>query len=111
MADQIPSGTGQKENSDQIPDVSATQKNLCDQATTECVGYIHNLSPLKKGSYFDCQLQGKEKTVRGVCFLPPKLKRFTSLSEANSPVKIKKFRIDTKSNAEDLLMGHDVTNH
>ena len=109
MADQIPSGTGQKENSDQIPDVSATQKNLCDQATTEFVGYIHNLSPLKKGSYFDCQLQGKEKTVRGVCFSPPKLKRFTSLSEANSPVKIKKFRIDTKSNAEDLLMGHDVT--
>ena len=26
MADQIPSGTGQRENSDQIPDVSATQK-------------------------------------------------------------------------------------
>ena len=44
-----------------------------------------------------------------MCFSPPKLKRFTSLSEANSPVKIKKFRIDTKSNAEDLLMGHDVT--
>ena len=107
MADQ--SGTGQTENSDQIPDVSATQKNLCHQATMEFVAYIHNISPLKKGSYFDCQLQGKEKTVRGVCFSPPKLKRFTSLSEANSPVKIKKFRIDTKSNAEDLLMGHDVT--
>ena len=26
MADQIQSGTGQKENSDHIPDVSATQK-------------------------------------------------------------------------------------
>ena len=104
MADQ--SGTGQRENSDQIPDV---QKNLCHQATTEFVAYIHNISPLKKGSYFDCQLQGKEKTDRGVCFSPPKLKRFTSLSEANSPVKIKKSRIDTKSNAEDLLMGYDVT--
>lgn len=89
--------------------VSAAQRNLCDQATTEFVGYIHNLSPLKKGSYFDCQLQGKEKTVQGVCFSPPKLKRFTSLSEANSTVKIKKFHIDTKSNAEDFLMGHDVT--
>ena len=31
MADQ--SGTGQRENSDQIPDVSVTQKNLCHQAT------------------------------------------------------------------------------
>ena len=109
MADQIPSGTGQRENSDQIPDVSATQKNLCHQATTEFVAYIHNISPLKKRSYFDCQLQGKEETVRGVCFSPPKPKRFTSLSQANSPVKIKKFRIDTKSNAEDLLMGHEVT--
>ena len=107
MADQIPSGTVQKENSDQITDVSATQKTLCDQATTEFVGYIRNTSPLKKRSYFDCQLQGKENTVRGVCFSPPKLKRFTSLSQANSPVKIKKFCIDTKSNAEDLLMGHD----
>ena len=109
MADQIPSGTGQRENSDQIPDVSATQKNLCHQATTEFVAYVHNISPLKKGSYFDCQLQGKEETVRGVCFSPPKLKRFTSLSQANSPVKIKKFCIDTKSNAEDLPMGHEVT--
>ena len=68
MADQIPSHTGQRENSDQIPDVSATQKNLCHQATTEFVAYIHNISPLKKGSYFDCQLQGKEKTVQGVFF-------------------------------------------
>ena len=40
MADQ--SGTGQRENSDQIPDVSATQKNLCHQATMEFVAYIHN---------------------------------------------------------------------
>ena len=31
------------------------------------------------------------------------------MSQANSPVKVKKFLIDTKSNAEDLLMGHDVT--
>ena len=44
-----------------------------------------------------------------MCFSPPKLNRFTSLSHANSPVKIKKFCIDTKSNAEDLLMGYDVT--
>ena len=44
-----------------------------------------------------------------MCFSPPRRKRFTSLSQANSPVKIKKFHIDTKSNAEDLLMCHDVT--
>ena len=44
-----------------------------------------------------------------MCFSPPKLKTFTSLNQANSPVKIKKFRIDTNANAEDFLMGHDVT--
>lgn len=68
MADQIPSGTGQRVNSDQIPDESATQKNLCDQATTEFVGYVHNISPLEKGNMFDRQLQGKEKTVRECVF-------------------------------------------
>ena len=61
QADQIPTGTGQTENSHQIPGVSVTLKNLCDQATMEFVAYIHNISPLIKGSYFDCQLQGKEK--------------------------------------------------
>ena len=72
MADQIPSGTGQKEKSDQIPDISATEKKLCDQATTEFVGYIHNISPLKKGSYFDCQLQGKTKNCPGSVFFATK---------------------------------------
>ena len=42
-------------------------------------------------------------------FSPPKLKRFSELSSTDSPVKIKKFRIDTNSNAEDLLMGSDVS--
>ena len=75
MADQIPSGTGQRENSDQIPDVSATQKNLCHQATMEFVGYVHNIFFPKKRKlrlYFDCQLQGKQKTVWGVCFFATK---------------------------------------
>ena len=44
-----------------------------------------------------------------MCFSPPKLKRFSELSSAGSPVKIKKFCIDTKSNSEDILMGSDVS--
>ena len=66
MADQIPSGTGQRENSDQIPDVSATQKNLCDQATTEFVAYIHNISPLKKGVTVTDNFKVKKK-LSGKC--------------------------------------------
>ena len=44
-----------------------------------------------------------------VCFSPPKLKRFSELSSTDSPVKIKKFCIDRNLNAEDLLMGSDVS--
>lgn len=75
----------------------------------EIVGYIHNLSPLKSGKYFDFQLQGKDKTVRGICFSPPKLKRFEEFSNTSSPVKVKKFRIDTQSNSEDYIMESDMS--
>ena len=73
----------------------------------EAVGYLHNISPLRKGKYFDFQLQAKDRTVRGVCFSPPKRKLFLGLGESNSPVKIKKFRISTTSNTEDLVIGND----
>ena len=66
MADQIPSGTGQRENSDQIPDVSATQKNLCHQATTEFVAYIHNISPQKKEVTLTVNFKVKKK-LSGEC--------------------------------------------
>lgn len=34
--------------------------------------------------------------------------RFHDISQSTSPVKLKKFRIDTMSNSEDILMGQDV---
>ena len=74
--------------------------------TPEISGYIHNLSPLKQGKFFDFHLQ--DRTVCGICFSPPKHKRFEEFSTAGSPVKIKKFKIDTKSNAEDYVMANDV---
>ena len=86
-----------------------TTPSATENDNPEFVGYIHNISPIKRDCYFDFELQGKEKTVRGVCFSPPKLKRFLELSSAGSPVKIKKFRNDTKSNSEDILMGSDVS--
>jgi len=98
--------TDQQNNTDQQTNLDE-QKNP-DQHSHEFVGYIHNISSLKKGSYFDFQLQGKYKTVRGVCFSPTQLKRFTSFTKSNSPVKNKKFRVDTKPNLEDFLMNHDV---
>ena len=40
-------------------------------------GYVHNVSPIENGKYFDFQLQMKHKTVRAVCFSPPKRKYFS----------------------------------
>ena len=101
-----------------VPPVLSTDRNKlpqkaqsqnCADKDEEISGYIHNLSPLKQGKFFDFQLQAQDRTVRGICFSPPKRKRFEQFSNAGSPVKIKKFRIDTKSNAEDYVMGNDVS--
>ena len=72
-------------------------------------GYVHNVSPIKNDKYFDFQLQMKHKTVRAVCFSPPKRKYFSEYSTSNTPVEIKKFKVDTNSNAEDLVMGNNVS--
>ena len=75
-----------------------------DVKSDEVVGYVHNVSPVKSGGRFDFQLQTQEKTVRGVCFSPSHHKRFRKMSKISSPAKLKKFRLDTKSNSEDILM-------
>lgn len=46
--------------------------------------------------------------MRGVCFSPPKAKRFSEISNATSPVKLKKFKVDTSSNAENVLMDRNI---
>lgn len=53
---------------------TATQKG--DINKNELVGYLHNVSPVKNGRYFNLQIQSKEKVMRGVCFSPPKAKHF-----------------------------------
>ena len=74
-------------------------------------GYVHNVSPIKNDKYFDFQLQMMHKTVRAVCFSPPKRKYFSDYSASNTPVEIKKFKVNTNSNAEDLVMGNNVSVH
>ena len=46
--------------------------------------------------------------MRGVCFAPTKRDLFQSVQDGGSPVKIKRFRIDQKSNTDDLLMSANV---
>ena len=71
--------------------------------------YVYNVSPIKNDKYFDFQLQMKHKTVRADCFSPPKRKYFSEYSTSNTPVEIKKFKVDTNSNTENLVMGNNVS--
>ena len=51
----------------------------------------------------------KHKTVGAVCFSPPERKYLSEYSTSNTPVETKKFKVDTNSNAEDLVMGNNVS--
>ena len=94
------------ETSNKSPTAGELQENV---HKDEVAGYIHSVSPVKNGRYFNFQIQTKEKIMRRVCFSPPKVKRFTEFSESATPVKLKKFRLDTSANTEDFLMGNDVS--
>lgn len=72
-------------------------------------GYIHNVSPLRNNSsYFDFEVQTKYKTIRTVCFSPKKRKLFDIHSKNETPVELKKCRLETKYNSEDLVLNDDV---
>lgn len=92
----------------QISDVLLEVDNL---RQGDASGYLHHISPLKnKGKFFDFQLQLKNKTIRAVCFSAKKKKHhFESFSKSKTPVKMKKFRLETKGNSEDLLMDETVS--
>ena len=59
-------------------------------------------------TYFDFQVQTKYKTVRAVCFSAQKRKVLNSFSKTDTPVKLKKCRLETKYNSEDLVLNDDV---
>ena len=71
-------------------------------------GYIHNVSPVYHDKYFEFQIQTESETVRAVCFSPRKRKQFAAYNQNNTPVKLKRFKIDTTSKAKDVLIGDDV---
>lgn len=93
---------------DQKMDQKIPEATTSEEKPDQIIGYIHNVSPIKEGKFFDFQVQSKEKYLRGVCFAPAKRDLFQSVQDGSSPVKIKRFRIDQKSNTEDLLMGDNV---
>lgn len=80
-----------------------------DVTAEEPVGYLHDVSLVNSsGCQFEFQFQTELKMIRGVCFLPTREKRFYDISQSTSSVKLKKFRIDSKSHSEDILIGQDI---
>ena len=50
---------------------TCTNSTSAPTQNNEFVGYIHNVSPVSNENFFECQLQGRDKTItRAVCFLP-----------------------------------------
>ncbi|CAH3123198.1 unnamed protein product [Porites lobata] len=88
---------------------TATHSTGAPSSSQEFVGYIHNVSAVYNEKFFQCQLQGRDESVtRAVCFSPSKRKIFADFQDKKSPIKIKRFKVDTNANTSDLLMGHDV---
>lgn len=73
---------------------SSPKKNYQESKFTSLEGYMHGLSKIKTASngttnYFDLKLQtSDDKTVRLVCFSPPKRSVLLTAYEKRSPVKI-----------------------
>ena len=77
----------------------------------EIQGYIHNVSPIKKGpskNFFDFSIQTETATVRGVCFSPNKRRRLDDISTSGSPVKLCKFVCDKNPDCSDILMNDSL---
>ena len=77
----------------------------------ELTGYVHNISPLKKSaktSWFDTQIQTQTEVVRGVCFSAAKRNSLKTFSDQKSPIKIKKFNLDTTTNTKSVLMSSRI---
>lgn len=74
----------------------------------EAIGFIQNLSPLKKGNYVEFQIQTQNKTMRGVCFSPSKRKELDDYQANDQPVKIRKFLLEKTRNSEDIIVNEDT---
>lgn len=81
-----------------------------DEVQKDIVGYLH-VSPIKKSekvSYFAMSIQTSNNVIRGVCFSPIKHTHFKDISEKKSPVKVRQFKLDKKSDNDTVLMYHNV---
>ena len=64
-----------------------------------------NVSPVKKGNYFDVRLVSKTGTKRAVCFAVDRREEFCAYQAQKSPVKIKIFSVNKKFSNDDSLLN------
>ena len=77
----------------------------------EIVGFLHNVSSTKKGSktsYFDMSVQTADGLIRGVCFSTSKQEHFDEMSNKESPIKPRNFRLEKAGDATTVLMSNNV---
>ena len=55
-----------------------------------------NVSPVKKGNYFDMRLVSKTGTKNAVCFAVDRCEEFCTYQAQKSPEKIKTFSVNKK---------------
>lgn len=78
-------------------------------ASSELICYLHPVSPVKVSSFGKCKyffatLQTSEGEKNAVCFSPEKRTVFVKHEAKRSPVKISRFRINSKYGKEDVII-------
>ena len=77
----------------------------------EIVCFLHNVSSTKKGSktsYFDMSVQTADGLIRGVCFSTSKQEHFDEMSNKESHIKPRNFRLEKAGDATTVLMSNNV---
>ena len=64
-----------------------------------------NVSPFKKGNYFDMRLVLKTDTKRAVCFAVDRREEFCAYQAQKSPVNVKNFSVNKKFGNDDILLN------
>ena len=64
-----------------------------------------NVSPNKKGNYFDIRLVSKTDTKRAVCFAVDRRGKFCAYQAQKSPVKIKLFLFNKNFGNDDIFLN------
>ena len=70
-----------------------------------------NVSPVKKGNYFDMRLVSKMDTKKAVCFAVDRHEEFCAYKAQKSPVKINFFSVNKKFGNDDILLNSKSSIH